>query len=366
MDKLHIQNNRDRTIKGSASLITICDIMKTLPIVVFMLILFSAMVGGCVSNQQNAGYAIIRDVDLFIPDGQPPSGLTEIQVISYIDAKYQEMENTELQISAKNAGTDVMVEEIVVDIGDLEPDKTHKETATMILENGKEYDIWVTVWQDGRMQVQGSVSVYLPDRTNPEKKLGGSLIAMNTIDVMTTDIRKDPIDLDIILGIANNGDVASGELEMKVNVYNLQTGITAVRKSGLIGTVAGNTNVEKSIRISVPNEYNYNIEVQLYEDDVLFTTGEGRITLAPSPQYILGDGRVVPVLSEDISTAPIPMATSTPAPVPYNGNDAQVGQFHIVSGGYPSPTASPGFTALACSFGLLAAVCLIAYKRGRS
>jgi len=342
--------------------------MKALGIVVFILILASTMVGGCVSNQQHAGYAVIRNVDLFIPEGQPPSSLTEIQVISYIDAKYLEMENTELRISAKNAGTDVVVEEIIVDIGNLEPDKTHKETATMILENGKDYDIWVTVWQEGRIQVQGSVNVYLPDRTNPSKKMGGSLIAVNSLDIMTQNIRNDPIALDIILNIANNGDVRSGDIEMKVNIYNLQTGITAVRESKGIGTVEGNTDVERSISVTVPNEYDYEIEVRLYEEGTLFTTGEGRVTLAPPPQYILGDGRVVPVSSEDKTTYPVPMATPTPVSVSYDRGDAQVGQFHIVSGGYPtpSPTATPGFTALLTFIGLLAAVCVIAYRRGRS
>ena len=340
--------------------------MKTLRFVVCMLILISVMMGGCVSSQQNAGYGIIRNVDLFIPDGQPPSNHTEIQVIPYIDAMYQNMENVELRIGAKNAGTDVMVKETVINISDLEAGKTHRETATMMLENGRGYDIWVTIWQEGRMQVQGSVNVYLPDRTTSARKLGRSLIAINTIDIMTKDIRNDPIVLDIILGIVNNGNIQSGDIEMKVNFYNLQTGITAVRESGRVGSVAGNTDVERSISVTVPNKYDYEIEVQLYEDGVLFTTAKGSVTLAPPPQYILSDGGAVSVSPEDKSTYPVRMAIPTPVPTPYERGEAQVGQFHIVSGGYPEPTTTPGFTPLLALSGLLAGLCIIARNRGRS
>jgi hypothetical protein len=43
-----------------------------------------------------------------------------------------------------------MVREKGANIGDPEAGKTHKEAATMMLENKRGYDIRVTIWQEGR------------------------------------------------------------------------------------------------------------------------------------------------------------------------------------------------------------------------
>jgi len=66
------------------------------------------------------------------------------------------------------AGTDVVVGETVRSVGTLASGKNKKEEITLALENGRRYDIRVTVWQDGRMRESGSVNVFLPDRTVTE------------------------------------------------------------------------------------------------------------------------------------------------------------------------------------------------------
>ncbi|HOI58642.1 MULTISPECIES: PGF-CTERM sorting domain-containing protein [unclassified Methanoculleus] len=305
------------------------------------------LAAGCTSPQPQTGYVTVRNVDVSIPEGQPPSNVTTVVVVPYLDAVYAEVGGVDLQVSVKEAGTDVVVTETVLPIGNLTLGKTAREEITLTLENGRRYDIWVTVWQDGRMRESGSVNVFLPDRTVVAQRLAYSLLSVSGIDVMTPDLDADPIALDIITTIANGGS-SSGNLAMEIRVVNLQTGITAVRESRPLGTVGAGT-AEKQVSVTVPNGYDYQISIRLVEGGAAFATSTGRITLAPPPQVVLADGTVLDT-AKGTSPVALPVPTTTPAPP---SSAAQVGQFRVQSGGAPTPTQSPGFGAALAVAGLL-------------
>ncbi|MBP7411980.1 MAG: hypothetical protein KA818_10700 [Methanoculleus sp.] len=320
-----------------------------------VVLLSLVLAAGCTSPRPPAGYVTIRSVDISIPDGQPPSNVTTVVVVPYLDAVYADVGSIDLQISAKEAGTDIVVAQKVLPIGNLTSGRTEKAEVTLALENGRRYDVWVTVWQDGRMRESGSVNVFLPDRTTAGRRLAYSLLTVTAIDVMTPEIDADPITLDIVTDITNGGSVSSGDLAMEVRAVNLQTGITAVRESRSLGTVAGGSAATKQVRVTVPNGYDYEIGIKLIEGGAAFATSTGRVTLAPPPQVILANGAV---LDSGKGTSPVslPVPTSTPA----GPSSAQVGQFKVQSSGAPVPTQAPGFAAALAAVALLgagAAVC---------
>jgi hypothetical protein len=313
---------------------------------------------GCTSSQPQAGYVTVRSVDISIPDGQPPSNVTGVVVVPYLDAVYAEVDDVDLRVSVKEAGTDIVVTETVLPIGNLTPGKTAREEVTLTLENGRRYDIWVTVWQDGRMRESGSVNVFLPDRTVAGQRLAYSLLSVSAIDVMTPDLDADPITLDIVTEIANSGG-ASGNLAMEIRAVNLQTGITAIRESRPLGAVAGDSTTKK-VSLTVPNGYDYEIRIRLIEDGVAFATSTGRITLTPPPRVLLADGTVL-----DTAKSTSPIALSTPVPTPGVPSSVQVGQFRVQSSGAPMPTYSPGFEAALAAAGLLGAGIAVLARRRR-
>jgi hypothetical protein len=321
---------------------------------IIIMLLCLACTAGCTapSQSQRGGYVAITDLDIVVPQGQSPSNITAIEVVPYIDAQYNDLENVDVQVSAKYAGTDIVVTEKLIPDLSLQAGKTHREEIPMELENGHNYDIWVSVWQDGRRQVTGSVTVFLPDRTAHAKTIARSLLAITSLDVMTPDLEADPIALDIYLGLENIGLSPSGQIKAKVKAYNLQKGITAARESTALGALAGDTSTERSIRLTVPNGYDYEIGIEVFENDALITSGTGRVTLAPPQPSTSGEtGKV---------TKP-PTMVVTPMPTAMPG-EVQVGQFRIVEGGHAGPT-QPGFAAVLALLALGAA----AYvgRRGR-
>lgn len=309
-----------------------------------VVLLSLVLAAGCTSPQPQTGYVTIRGVDISIPDGQPPSNVTRITVVPYLDAVYAAVEGVDLQVSVKEAGTDIVVTEKVLPAGNLTPGKTAKEEVSLVLENGRRYAVWVTVWQDGRMRESGSVDVFLPDRTVAERRLAYSLLSITAIDVMTPDIKADPITLDIIAEIVNSGRASSGDLTVDVRAVNLQTGITAVRESRSLGTVAGDSAAERRVSVTIPNGYDYEIGIRLAEGGAAFATSTGRITLAPPPQVVLAGGQSSVVLDSGKGQSPISLPV--PTSVPARQSSAQVGQFKVQSSGAPMPSQAPGFGAM--------------------
>jgi hypothetical protein len=335
--------------------------------VILMVLVGAVLAAGCTSPQSHPGYASVRSVDLAIPDGQPASNITEVVVSPYLDAVYAEVTDVELQVSAKDSGTDIVAVETTVPVGNLTPGKTEKESVSLRLENGRKYDIWVTVWQGGRMQEKGSVDVYLPDRTIAERKLAYSLLTVTAVDVMTPDLNADPITLNIITEIANSGRSPSGDLAMEVRLVNLQTGITAIRESRSLGTIGANTATEKQVSVTVPNGYDYTVNIRLTEAGASFASSTGRVTLAPRPQVVVAGGQSGVVLDSLLSNtdgSSFGLTVPTAAPTKPYQSAAQVGQFRVQSGGAPVPTAAaPGFSAVPAVAGMLAAVLLLERRR---
>lgn len=200
-----------------------------------------------------------------------------------------------------------------------------------------------------------------PDRTILPKKLALSLAS---IDVMSPDIVKDPITLNLILGI-NNAGAQSGNITVKIKMLNLQSSITALRETKEIGVIPEKSTKEISMSFVVPNKYDYDLEVQLYEAGAMISYGKGRITLAPPPQYIVSDGKIISI-PEKKAAPPMPMVTPTPIaiPTPFYEKEAKIGQFQIRSGGQSSLTPAPGFAAIGAILGLLLVVYLIKRRGG--
>jgi hypothetical protein len=349
-----------KTFSSAGLMVLLIGMRKLFGAAAVLVLLFLVLAAGCMSSQPQVGYVTIRGVDISIPDGQPPSNVTRVTAVPYLDAVYADVDGVDLQVSVKEAGTDIVVEETVLSIGTLVSGKTGKEEVTLALENGRHYDIWVTVWQDGRMRESGSVNVFLPDRTAAGQRLAYSLLTVSAIDVMTPDIDADPITLDIVTEIVNSGG-ASGNLAMEIRAVNLQTGITAIRESRPLGAVPGNS-ATKQVSVTVPNGYDYEISIRLIEDGAAFATSTGRITLAPPPQVVFAGGQSGVMLDPAKSTSPValPVPTATPG-VP---SSAQVGQFRVQSSGAPVPTYSPGFEAALAAAGLLGAgIAVLAGRR---
>ncbi len=333
---------------------------KLLYAAAIVVLLFLVLAAGCTSTRPPAGYVTIRSVDISIPDGQPPSNITSVVVIPYLDAVYADVGSIDLQVSAKEAGTDVVVSQKVLSIDNLTAGRTEKAEIALALENGRRYDVWVTVWQDGRMRESGSVSVFLPDRTTAGMRLAYSLLTVTAIDIMTPDIDANPITLDIITDVTNSGRTSSGDLAMDIRVVNLQTGITAVRESRSLGAVAGESATKKQVRVTVPNGYDYEISIKLIEGGAVFATSTGRVTLAPPPQVVLAGSTVL-----DSGKVASPVSLPIPTAAPTMPSSAQVGQFKVQSGGAPVPTQAPGFMAAIAAFAFLGAGAVICARRRR-
>jgi hypothetical protein len=94
----------------------------------------------------------IRGVEISIPDGQPAWNVTRVTVVPYLDAVYADVDEIDLQVSAKEAGTDIVVAEKVIPVGNLTSGRTEKGEVSLALENGS---VTTSGWRCGRMGVCG-------------------------------------------------------------------------------------------------------------------------------------------------------------------------------------------------------------------
>ncbi|MCL7475406.1 MAG: PGF-CTERM sorting domain-containing protein [Methanosarcinales archaeon] len=111
---------------------------------------------------------------------------------------------------------------------------------------------------------------------------------INEVDISAEVIDDDIVQLDIISYVSNSGKT-SGEVEIQAKAYNLATSLLMADEKILMGRIGKDKTLNGTVELHVPITGNYRIEVTMYEDGGLVTSGKATISglesLLSSPKH---------------------------------------------------------------------------------
>jgi PGF-CTERM protein len=200
-----------------------------------------------------------------------------------------------------------------------------------------------TVFEGDKRKAQREKTIYNLERLTPDDQKSG--LSIEDIDFIVRNVSGDSVTIQSDLYISNNGLKPSGPFDIEVKAKEMDAHIVAAKQTVPVANIDPEKILVVPVRLTVPDQYNYVMEVLVWKNETIIKRMEGTVQLRPGTTIPDGDQFV----TKKIETSKFISSQSTVsggAALPYS----------------PVPSQAPGFGV---SVALVAMVTAGAYIIGQ-
>jgi hypothetical protein len=140
-------------------------------------------------------------------------------------------------------------------------------------------------------------------------------VEIQDIDFIVKSVANGRATIESDIYFTNQGTGSSGAYDVEVRAREMDAHLIADKQWTRIDPVKPEATVIKGVDLSVPDQYNYVVEVLLWQDQVIVKRGEGTVLLRPGSTLSGGEHFV----TRKIETGQFIPETPLPALPPYAG-----------------------------------------------
>lgn len=221
----------------------------------------------------------IREVD--VKPTEVTSSYVRMNVTAYINYMGN-ITNAFMLIRAINKDTGLLETRSMVRIPDEEEStqKTMEVSHSIKVRRTKGYELKLLIFENGSILDSGSVSIYGLDALTPESKL--SWVVLSNIDFSVSNVSLGKVVINADIYLENRASNASENLKMVVKAREASSNLIADKTISETGIIQSEATVIKSVKLVVPEDYNYMVVVELWRGDVMINTWEKPVLLSPT------------------------------------------------------------------------------------
>jgi hypothetical protein len=249
-----------------------------------------------------------------------------------------------LQLRAFNTETGILEAERTETLESIGWGGSRIATQTIDLPRKGSYRLIATVYEGESRKAQGEITVYNLDRLIPDSQQSGLVIG--DIDFIARKVSGDSVDIQADLYIGNDDPGPSGAFDVEVKAKEMDAHLVADKETVHVDNVDSGKIYVASVILTVPDQYNYVLEVLFWKNGTIIKRGEGTVQLRTGTTLPAGDQFV----TKKIETSKFVSEQGPPSP-----------------GIYPTPPVrTPGFSALPALMAFaLASGIVVAWRRRR-
>lgn len=253
--------------------------IKSIQILFLMsVILLFVSGGGCIRSFEEASYYNIKDMD--ISADSAGASFVDLNVTTYIE-KYQgdTEKNTSLLLKVYSRESGLLEVQEKVNLGKLKKGETKAVSKSLSLPKTGGYDIRSVLFEEEIQKGSGEIKVYNLDFLPADVQDIGIEISEMDFKVRKVEDGKVLVESDIYL--TNEGRKTSSDFRTLVKVREMDAGLLADKVWIQTGEIKPETTVIRSVNLTMPDQYNYVVEVLIWNNDTIVRHGEGYIRLHP-------------------------------------------------------------------------------------
>jgi len=253
--------------------------IKPIQILFLMSVIFLFASGsGCVRSFEEESYYSIKDMD--ISADRAGTSFVDLNVTTYVE-KYQgdTEKNASLLLKVYSRESGLLETQEEIKLGTLEKGETRAVSQSLSLPKNGGYNIRSVLFEEDTQKGSGEINVYNLDFLPADVQDIGLEISEMDFRVRKVEDGKVLIESDIYL--TNEGKKTSQDLRMLVKVRELDAGLLADKVWTRTGEVKPETTVIRSVNLTMPDQYNYAVEVLIWNNDTIVRRGEDYIQLNP-------------------------------------------------------------------------------------
>lgn len=242
-----------------------------------------------------------------------------------------------VQLKAYDTSSGLVVADVTDDAGLLGIRGSGSVSQTIVLPRKGSYKLVSTVFENGNRKGQGEITVYNLERLTPDSQKTD--ISLSDIDFLVQKVAGDRVEIRTDIYFTNNGALPSEAFEIEVKAKEEDARLLADKQRVSVAQILPDATRVSTVVLSVPDQYNYVVEVLVWKNDTIVKRGEGNVRLRPGTVV----NKETQFVTKEIETSKFVPATGS-AMMAYS----------------PVPTRSPGFSAplVIVAFGSLAGLAL--------
>ena len=253
-------------------------IKLTQMLILMSIILLFASGSGCIQSFEEESYYNIRDMD--ISADRAGTSFVDLNVTTYVE-KYQgdTEKNTSLLLKVYSKESGLLEVQEEVKLGKLKKGETKAVSQSLSLPKTGGYNIRSVLFEEDTQKGIGEINVYNLDFLPADVQDIGLEISEMDFRVRKVEDKKVLIESDLYL--TNEGKKTSQDLRMLVKVREMDAGLLADKVWIQTGEIKPETTVIRSVNLTMPDQYNYVVEVLIWNNDTIVRRGEDYIQLNP-------------------------------------------------------------------------------------
>ncbi|AKB45617.1 DUF7490 domain-containing protein [Methanosarcina vacuolata] len=233
---------------------------------------------GCIKSFEEESYYNVRDMD--ISADRIGAAFIDLNVTTYVEkVQGDNAKNTSLLLKAYSRGSGLLETQKKIELGALKKGTTKSVSQVLTLPKAGGYDLQSVLFEDDVQKGNGKIKVYNLDALPADVQETGLGIPEMDFRVKKVEDGKVLVESDIYL--TNEGRETSKDFRMLVKVREMDAGLLADKVWAHTGEIKPEATVIQTVNLTMPDKYNYVVEVLIWNNDTIVERGEDYIQLNP-------------------------------------------------------------------------------------
>jgi hypothetical protein len=309
---------------------------------------------GCLdSSDKNTQKYTLKVKNMDIVPGQIKTSTIELKVTTYLENKGgasppMTSKNTSLQLKVTSTERDFLVNQTTTFVGKIGPDKTVNVTQTVLLPKKGGYKLEALLFEEDKQVDRGSRTVYNLETLPADSKVIG--LRIDGIDFIVRKAAEGKVVIQSDIYVTNFGARTSQDYQLMIKATDIDSQLVADKQWSNTGIIAPDATAIRSVNLTVPDRYNYFVDVLIWSNSTIVGQGQDYVQL--NATTMLSDKQRM--ASRGTNTGIFVTDTATEAAAA----EMKVSEFESTSESVESTKMVPGFETLMA----MATLCLAAVK----
>ncbi len=272
----------------------------------WLLLIAIIAISGCLKTGEDYTELGIDAVD--IGADQVKGSYIDFNITTYIENYGNSAaRNVSLLLKAYNGQTDLLERQIRTRAGNVDADKTIGISQLLRLPKKGSYKIQVSLYDgDVRKTTQWRTISNLESLQPDVKDIG---LEIDEVDFLVRNASNGKVIIENDIYVTNEGPDNSSEYDVLVKAREMDARLIADKKWARLKPIAPETTAVKSVNLSVPDQYNYVVEILIWSNGTVVKRDEGTVLLRPGTKLEEGEH----IESKSIDTGGFETAVEAPA-----------------------------------------------------
>jgi len=187
-----------------------------------------------------------------------------------------------VQLKAYDTTSGLVVAEKTSDAGFLGIRGSGSVSQTIDLPRTGSYRLVSTVFENGQRKGQGEKTVYNLERLTPDIQETG--LSITDIDFLVKKVAGDRATIQTDIYFTNDRREPSGTFDIEVKAKEEDAKLLADKQRARVESIQPDATRVSGVTLSVPDQYNYVVEVLVWKNETIVKRGEGYVRLRPGMQ----------------------------------------------------------------------------------